>query len=430
MNVSLEAIEHQYNHPYPKQVEALFQLCIDAKGKVTLIDHYLHDIAALTLKTVGIILSPELCKATFLQGGYAVSMVTDDITAISPLNQRAVAAMQKGDFTTFKVDQILTGTIDLKNAKVSGFFSTLKNKFLVSPSIFDGSLTAAELTALYGHELGHAFTIYEYLGQSLVTNAILAEVMKLTTQVDLPIKRRFELGKAAVDLSGYKGKVPDDVDTAAITAMILKGQDVRMAAAVGSRWYDKRLAEALADQFAARWGMGANLVTAMGKLYKARGILGPAGYTPKWLGIGCNILNIALLPFTSVTRGVAAVVVDTVYNVAKSMMISGTLASINFIIGEGKYDDPRNRYLAIRRESVSALKDRDLPDDVRRQILADIAMIDGEINNIHGYDDVMGYLAKYLIGLFTGRGDELKENALSEDLVNNRLYELAATLKG
>lgn len=426
---SLESIAFQLKSDYPSQLAQAFQKCIDAQGMINVIDIALGDIRELTCDTTGIWMEPVLMEPGFLEGDYMVSCVTENLNALSPINMAAVSKLAKYDLASMRAEQILDGTVDLRNAKVTGFFTKIKNRFNVSPSMFGGLFTAWELVGLYLHEVGHAWVTYEYLGQTLITNTIIAEVLGVYNS-DLPLARRYEVGRAAVKLSGNPADVPADADMTTIVALVLQGQPRRMADRVGSRWYDQRLAEALSDQFAARWLVGAPLVTAIGKMQRSRGILAARGYDPKWFGLVSNFLNIISLPFGLVEKGAGAVAIATAKSLATTAAIGGSIQMLLHLMSGGKYDAPKTRIDAIRRETVTLLKDRRLDDVVRKQLLADLEVIDKEKASIHSYGDVLSRATDWLIQKATGRANELGANDLSEDLANNRLFELAARLKG
>jgi len=426
---SLESIAFQLRSDYPDRLTALFQKCIDANGDVKVISNLLDDIRQLTHDTTGIWMEPLLAPAGFLEGDYLVSCLVENLNAVSPINPTALSKLEKYDLSNLKVDAVLDGTVDLKNARVTGFFTKIRNHFKMSPSMVDGKFTASEIAALYLHETGHVYVTYEYLGQSLVTNLIVAEILGVWSS-DATQARKYEVGRAAVKLSGNPAAIPEEADESTLVALVLQGQAPRMAARAGTRWYDHRLAEALADQFAARWIMGAPLVTAIGKMQRSRGILASRGYDPRWLGLVSNFMTIATLPFGLLSKGVSAAVLAAAKTMTSSLAFSGAMQSILHVLSGGKYDTPRDRIDAIRRETVALLKNTRLDADTRKTLVKDLEIIDAEKASIHSYSDVMARLANWVVQVVIGRKEELAQNNLSEDLANNRLYELAARLKG
>jgi hypothetical protein len=279
--------------------------------------------------------------------------------------------------------------------------------------------------------------MYFYMGETLVTNTILAEVVgRIDTEET--VEKKFLIGKAAIKLSGGKStKDVAEMTTDEITAVVLEGQMARMQQRTGSRWYDIRLAEALADQFASRWLAGAPLVTALGKLERSKNIFFSAtGFDPIWVGLSSNFFTVVMLPFKMVKVGeVAKYVLETsarpiLIKIAKAFCSSVALGSINQFTGTHKrYDTWEQRFAAIRRELVTLLKDRDLSPEIRKSALADIEVIDNEIAKIHPYGDIMSKLAKWSWRTVTGRKQELDRHHNAEELANNRLYELSALFK-
>ena len=426
---SMEAIAFQTNAEYPKRVTKLFQQAMTANGELHLIERYLNEIAQLTLDATGIRFKPYFTKKAFLRGPYHVAAMVPNLNALSPLNPRAEKLLAKFDLDNMNGNQIIDGYVDLKMAKVGGFFSKLTNEFLITPSFFDGYFTAGEVAGFYFHELGHCYTYYEYLGQTLITNYILAEVVgRMDNQETL--EKRMWVGKAALRLAEVDKSLREDVTSAEVVAMVLEGQVTRMQRALNTRWYDQRMAEAVADQFAARWGMGVDLARGLTKLERSAGIFAEAGYEPKWFGLMMNFSNIVALPFATVAEGAAKVLLATIKRIATTFAIGMATNSFTFFALSSGYTTLPQRIAALRRELVTVLKDRSLDDAFRKRILAEIDELDKLLEEKHEWSDVFGKITRYSLDAVIGRGKEIGQQELTEELANNRLYQLSAALKG
>jgi hypothetical protein len=328
---------------------------------------------------------------------------------------------------------LLSGKVDMQKCRVSGFYSQINFVIRFTPQMFDGLLDAKELTAVYVHELGHAWTILEFMGQTVITNTILAEsVGKLGP--DAPAERIFEVGRAAITMA--QGDMPDQVnDMMDIVVCVQQGQERRIQNRMSSKYVGSRLSERVADQFASRFLLGASLVTAFSKIERNRNpLMAASGYDPKWVGITSNLMSIVTFPFKGVSAGAFKLTLDILkgysFAIAGPLLKASVTDYMNDRFGMADRETPLERTASLRRELVGFLKNGKLNDDVRKQVLADIATIDNELNNVHKYGDVISKAFVGAYNLVMGRTHAVGQATVHESLANNRLYEAAASLKG
>lgn len=427
--LSNESIPFHTSSDFPGKLTQLFAEAIECKGRINQLDAVLARIADLTAKTTGITMRPKFTEGNFADGNYRVMCEAPNHAAFSPLNPGAMKKLEGLTLDKNNIETVINGTIDYKNCRVSGAFTQIPFSFYSTVEMYDGYLTAEELTAIYLHELGHAWVALVYMGQTLLTNAILAEVVGQLTH-EKSEQRTYLLAKAAIAYSGGDDKVPDNIDQEVITAIVLKNQPMRMQQRIGSRWYDSRMAEVLSDQFATRWGVGASLVKALGKMERKRNIIfSTSGYDPIWLGITANLVNIAMFPWLSVSKGILHLGLAVVKSQALLFSLSMGINTLTDLLGGG-HPSPQTRIANIRREIVGLLKRQDLPKEVRQRALADLAVIDDENLKVHNYGDIVAKFNNWFYNLVSGKLYDLGRQSGREELANNRLYELSALLKG
>lgn len=426
---SFEAIAFQKDLTFPKTLTGLFEEACTVEHLPDM-SPVLQKIAELTRDVVNVTISVEVYDSTKVRGSpYYASVIMPDFNAFSPLNQKAIKRLENFDFANMTCEDLITGTIDRKNGKLGGWFSSIGLNIRFSSEFFNGNFTGAELAAIYTHELGHFYTFCEFMGETLSTNVIVAEVVgRMDSQAS--VDKRFELVKAALKISGQNPNVPKDIGTEEVMALLIKGQTTRMQGRAGTRWYDVRLAEALADQFTARWMLGAPLATALAKLERQKMFFQEAGYEPVWMGVFSNLLNVAFLPFGLVKVGVNALLLGSARSLMSSFVFSLGFTCLSFGFGNKAYNTTKQRIRQQRRELVGLLKDRALTKTEVVDALADIKLIDDELDSTHNLSDVLGVFTNYLLRLFTGQRNEVDREIEKEELVNNRLYELAASIKG
>jgi hypothetical protein len=432
-DLSTEAISVQVNSVFPKRVGEIFAECLANKDDYTIVMQQLEKLSKLTMDEVGIKVTFGYLEAELIAGKYLCSIRPPQMAAANPLMPKMLAKVTALDYTNFVPDELLTGKLDMQKVRATGFYSRIDFLVRFTPQMFDGLLDAKELTAVYIHELGHAWTILEFMGQTVITNTILAESIGKVGH-DASAERIFEVGRAAILMAG--GDIPEHVrDMMDIVVCVQQGQEKRIQNRLSSKFVGNRLSERVADQFASRFLLGASLVTAFGKIERNRNpLLAASGYDPKWVGITSNLMGIVTFPFTSLTAGAHRLTLSILkgysLSVAAPMLKAAATDAMNDRFGLADRETPLERTGSIRRELVGFLKNSKLADDIRRQVLADIATIDIELNNVHKYGDVITKIFTGAYNLAIGRTHAVGQATVQESLANNRLYEAAASLKG
>lgn len=432
-DLSTEAISVQVNSAFPRAVTAIFANCLEKKDDHAAILIELEKLAKLTFDEIGINMTFGYLSAELIAGKYLCSIKPPQMTAFNPLMPKMLAKVAALDYTNFVPDELLSGKIDMQKVKVSGFYSQIQFLIKFTPEMFDGLLDAKELCAVYIHEAGHAWTILEFMGQTVITNTILAEsIGKLGP--DAEPERIFEVGRAAILMAG--GDVPEVVgDMMDIMVCVQQGQEKRIQNRLSSKYVGNRLVERVADQFASRFLLGASLVTAFGKIERARNpLLASSGYDPKWVGITSNLMSLVTFPFGAIKEGVFKLTMSVLKGYALStaapLIKAATTDYMNDRFGLADRETPLERTASIRRELVGFLKSPSLEDEVRKQVLADLNTIDVELRNVHKYGDVITKMFTGAYNLAIGRTHAVGQATVQESLANNRLYEAAASLKG
>lgn len=432
-DLSEEAISVQVNSVFPKRVGEIFANCLANKDDHAFILMELEKLAKLTFDETGIDVTFGYLKAELIAGKYLCSIRPPQITAFNPLMPKMLAKVAALDYTNFVPDELLSGKIDMQKVRVSGFYSQIQILIKFTPEMFDGLLDSKELTSIYIHELGHVWTMFEFMGQTVITNTILAEsIGKLGP--DATPERIFEVGRAAILMAG--GEIPDEInDMMDIVVCVQQGQEKRIQNRLSSKYVGNRLVERVADQFASRFLLGASLVTAFGKIERNRNpLLASSGYDPKWVGITSNLMSIVTFPFGAIKEGVFKLTMSVLKGYALAtaapLIKAATTDYLNDRFGLADRETPLERTGSIRRELVGFLKNGALADDVRRQVLADLATIDVELRNVHKYGDLITKMFSGAYNLAIGRTHAVGQATVQESLANNRLYEAAASLKG
>jgi hypothetical protein len=309
--------------------------------------------------------------------------------------------------------------VDLKKSKISGFFSNVKNqlfieydKFFSNKSIF----TIRELVGIVLHEIGHAFTVFEYCSRVVTNNQALVTVTNSVLNKNDQKIHRQNLETVETFLNIKKGSLSDlfeITDDKVITTVLLDKIINNKRSELGTDFYDYTSSEYLADQFAARHGYGIDMITGLEKLKSNKDSL--INYIKDLVGL---ILEIFTLFIIHVSGPISTV-----------MFYSFLLYYGKLYKEEGKlYDDPKIRYKRIKEQLIQNLKKEHLNKTEVETIILNIEKADKIIDSTLPNVSILKTLIEYVY-IDKKEKNSMKLQRKLEELASNDLFVKAAKLK-
>ena len=331
--------------------------------------------------------------------------------------------------------ELFKGTVDLKTGQVGGIYSEIPIDIFTAVEFFTdrnmGSITGDHIAAISAHEMGHGFTYLRYLGQMVLSNCAVAEIIKKQHEgADDKVVQ--EVVKVVEQRTGWRlrdlGEINRSTDPLVIQQVVMAGMVDSIRSELGTKFYDRRAFEFSADQFVARHGGAQLIVEALDFMYKSY----PA-YFKEYRGRMANIMA-SLVGYGRLVFG-ALLLVGGVMMVQPAFFLFGLfMVFISLFTGgdDGIYDPIPKRYEAMRRELIASSKDQNLSIAQRKEIIDQITAIDSILDEVS--KNSKGYFApevaiEFLKGIFNGRPAEQKFQRMLENLVNNRLFELSNQLQ-
>lgn len=340
-----------------------------------------------------------------------------------------------GQFTIAHQEKVLKeangkkGTIDLKKAKVGGFFSEgtsiLYMNFYVLKTTF--GMTPAEVTACTLHELGHAFSSLEYSDRLVRTNQVLAEASR-----EIFNKK----GKANIDyvfreLQKVNSEVTiEEVDKIANGNRIIGGVlwNKILIETVGQEMrnskYSENSFEQLSDNFASRHGYGKELISALDKLHLTTGSVEKYSFLRKF-SFAMSCIAMIIMPFMIFAAATTAPLIAFIL----------TVIATSTFVGEGDgyrdntYDELKQRYTRIRAELITFLKDPTVPKEKVATTVAQIKLMDDVISKTADYYSAWRIASNALLSKNREARRDINYQKQLEGFVNNDLFTAAAQLR-
>lgn len=262
-----------------------------------------------------------------------------------------ICAMTK-NYTTTKPEVV--GSVNLKNGTVDGVFASFPVKIYFGTLFlrgFDGqtsAFTADEVAAIFIHELGHAFTTFEYVGKTVMSGLVISSSVKASMELPNPQERTKVMMKAAENVNLTMTEEQMNVimkEHGANADVVLLTEYVKnLNLLTKTNYYDARNCEQLADQFAVQHGAASALGSALEKLMKM-------GYNINYRG---NVMYVILevIKIAAFTLWGGAMIAGTGPIGAFLVMVILLLQSTEVKI----YDDPKDRLLFLKRQCIEDLK--------------------------------------------------------------------------
>jgi len=339
----------------------------------------------------------------------------------------------RGDFNIREQQKLLKnmqgkrGTVDLDKAKVTGIFSEyvhpvyLNFFFLVKTM----GMSAAQIAAVTLHELGHAFYACYYANRTDETNQVLASIAKNimgteTGEVEY-IYRELEkinpsVTKGEIDKMLNGPRVVAGATWFKIVVGIVRSQFV-------DDTYNQTAFEQRADNFAARFGYGKEIVLALDKLYQ----FAPEKNSSMRLFVqmvsATTFIVGCLLIFSLIAT--ASVGVALFFAVMKFIMLQTHREDMK----DHTYDNLKMRYLRIRQDVIDQLKDKELDKTQVKEMIDVITELDYSIKTTSTVKVLPEYVANFLFSGARQAEKSITDQQLMEELASNELFVQAAQFR-
>jgi hypothetical protein len=310
------------------------------------------------------------------------------------------------------------GRVNLKTGTVSGIFAEFVSMISLPVALFASSkpFTAEEKASGILHEIGHLFSYFVFLANTVTTNQILSAVSKKYDQTTNIKEREVILTKVKTlaklneldALALAKSNDKKVVEVVLITSLVREFESE-----LGSNIYDMNTWEALADQYATRQGAGRALVTFLDKAHRATGHIGFRGLPQYAFMEAFKLMWLALTPFT----------------LGVSMLFLLAACFNDSVDTGGAYDTLRSRYGRVRDQIVEAMKDKKLTEEQVTALTQDLTVIDDLSNHVKDRQQLFGYIADFVSPWQRKRISQEKLQRELERLAHNDLFVRAANLK-
>lgn len=319
--------------------------------------------------------------------------------------------------------------IDLDKGRVSGIFSEYETPIYMGYyALRSLRMTPREIAAILAHEVGHCLVAYEMAFRTVRTNQILAAASKAAAGGD---KGQYEYvlktAEEVLDLkSGMFDEIKETKDQKTVMTVIM-GKAERKThddSLMGNTTYDITTFEALADNYAARLGLGKELVTGLEKLYRE---FGAAEFSS-----GARIAA-TMLDIYSVVSIIGAVIVMGSNPIMGALYLGlnmlGLYARLDGRDHNNVYDKLTIRFKRVKEQIIQYLKDKSLPAaDVKRS-LESVAHIEKTIAQISEYKGFLPAIFNMVdpASRAVNSARDIQQNL--EAMVANDMYLKAAALR-
>ncbi len=319
----------------------------------------------------------------------------------------------------------LRATIDRRKGRVGGLFSKIPLKMFLGYQLVK-ELTAEQAAAIYLHEIGHLFTFFEILIDTVATNLAigaaseaLGKATTLNQKVEILFAYERITGRKLQDVRALAEAKVDSEGYGTILIREYVGAPTRSQA--DSFIYDLRGSEFAADHFASMHGAGKDLVMGLDALYvkfkvPVRQSFG-AWCVLQALQVGALIV-LALLPTLNP--------LNFLLNIGIYITVIGFF--LNPYVNHDIYDEPKARVERVRNNLVQALKNLKLSQKDREALLKDIELVDNVSKDMVDRRQLFGILWTSLTPNRRKQYNQIKFQKELESVINNNLFVSAGKL--
>ena len=322
--------------------------------------------------------------------------------------------------------------IDLNKAKIIGLNNDIICQIgfdVMANDMYD--MTPREAVACILHEIGHFFTYIEYNYRCVHNTTIAMDTFLTNIRVkNKSVKESLFLAYESVtNDKSLRQQDPNTITLAVILLDNLHNRDLINQKHAGTD------SEALADNFATKFGIGADLVSGLDKIWR---------FYDQWASdtkpfvITRLIISVieVVLAVIAISSGIMiiAAVIPLLYGLLNLVVACLVLSSIRYIqhdserIGEADtYDNEFKRFGRVRLDIIRTLRTTSLPKEQVQALIAQIEQIDQILRLCPEKPLPIG---ESIYRFFNGNKVEMKRiEQITEELMENDLYYAAEKLK-
>lgn len=386
----------------------------------------------------------QLEKLVFSRFGLKihVNMNTDCLGAIMPYyanNQHVLAAYwvreyidDDADFNKIRKDITnKTGFIDLKKAKLGGIFSVYVHECWldVYNMVTFYKMAPGHMAAILLHEIGHAFTYYEYADRLTRTNQVM---LNLTEH--LFSNKEKDLNYVYAEVKKIRDITKEEAEVIASGNRVIAGVKLSriyvesVGEALTNSKYNDTASEQLADMFASRFGMGRELIEGLETLYKKHG-----GAPDHKTGVGrffMYLLTFIAEMFLPAVMFSYWLPVSLPIAVAVGFLF---LFCLIWLSGDGTrdmtYDDLKQRYIRVRQEYISAVKDKNMDIPTLKAHIEKLDVMDKIIADMKPFNGYFNIISNIVFSRNRDAKADIQLQQLIENLAHNDLFLMSAKIR-
>lgn len=384
----------------------------------------------------------ELEKTIFDRTGIKVNIHVDGMAAgILPLysNKHSIFILDIFRGTNFKIheqEKVLKkivnkkGYIDLAKAKVSGIFSEYNHHLYLNIYVMKTTynISPAELTGIILHEIGHAFEMFEYSDRVSTVNQVLSNAAKEIFS-DKKEKNLVYIYRELQSIN--KSVTEEEIEKMVNGNRVISGYYL-FKAVFGSDFlnfknqtknevYDRTSFEQLADNFAARFGYGRELISSLEKMHGAYDISKNNAIAAMTILI--ETLFLLLCTMAIVASGSIFFMMAGAFSLWIGLICSGEATR------DMTYDELQTRYKRIRNQYAEVLKYKEISKDELKYTIDNIKFMDKIINETYINKGLFRSIANVIFSSNRKAVNSIEEQKVLEDLVHNDLFLKSAELK-
>lgn len=426
LTASLEAINHVRDNAFGRQLETEVSRIRNSTNYVRALAE--NNFSKIIKEHTG--LSISVARSKDHPDDAHINCPVLNLNDIISSNFLKNAVGAQGEIVThdlFNKDDILNGSINRAENRVSGFFEDFKYSMFLGKNYFkDDFYTVRETVGVILHEIGHAFTACEWFTSSVLTNLVVDDCFRRVVSNDNS-EQKVQILQGYVEGGFIK---PDSVallekakTKAEVSTVIIIDNVLEKSSLLDNDVYDTRMWEKMADQYASRHGYAMDMATGFDKCFRR--------YNPEYyksnLGRNLRMLGVVGLIVANIAFGVAGSAIPILNFYAAGLLLLASLIGSPF---NTIYDPPQRRIRALRNEVLDYLKHEDTSVDEKRQAIKQIEVIDNIAKELK--DDTLGVYDKLSTIISPGqrrRKTQVEKQAFLEDLSSSILRANIAKLE-